>query len=188
MENIEQRTCDDLNNDSFSVCSEYDLPYLLPSLNASFEQEKETLSINAYALNEHIMNILKNSSRLRSILYCNYYYNNVNTHVLNIKECSICFTRIKKYGLLSNCDDVFCYDCIKQWRREAVKRNKRDLYRRCPICQKESFSVIFSKEYLTPTPNDGSPTRSQPIGTITRWVETLAQPRHHGNLSPWLHF
>ena len=152
MESIEQRTCDDINiniNDSFSVCSDYDLPHLLPSLNASFEQEKETLSINAYALNEHIMNILKNSSRLRSILYCNYYNNNVNTNIINIKECSICFTRIKKYGLLSNCDDVFCYDCIKQWRREAVKRNKRDLYRRCPICQKESFSVIFSKEYLT---------------------------------------
>jgi E3 ubiquitin-protein ligase makorin len=67
----------------------------------------------------------------------------------NTYECSICFRRIQNYGLLSNCDDVFCYDCIKQWRTEAISKNKREMFRRCPICNCESPMLIKSKNYVS---------------------------------------
>ena len=45
--------------------------------------------------------------------------------------------------------DVFCYDCIKQWRTEAISKNKREMFRRCPICNYESPMLIKSKNYVS---------------------------------------
>ena len=86
---------------------------------------------------------MKKSLRIASILE-----NNKKEYMENIKECSICFRIIINYGLLSNCDDIFCYECIKQWRNEAKAKNKRDMFRRCPICNRESPLLVKSKFYL----------------------------------------
>jgi hypothetical protein len=102
-----------------------------------------TNKIKLYSIQENNLFNIKRSYRLQSILQNNYIgFQN------NILECSICYRKIQNYGLLSNCDDVFCYDCIKQWRTEAISKNKREMFRRCPICNFESPMLIKSKNYV----------------------------------------
>ena len=113
------------------------------------ESNKENIDnnenkIKLYSIQENNLFNIKRSFRLQSILQNNYMgYKN------NILECSICYRKIQNYGLSSNCDDVFCYDCIKQWRTEAISKNKREMFRRCPICNYESPMLIKSKNYLS---------------------------------------
>ena len=100
--------------------------------------------IKLYSIQENNLFNIKRSFRLQSILQNNYIGFQNNT-----LECSICYRKIQNYGLLSNCDDVFCYDCIKQWRTEAISKNKREMFRRCPICNFESPMLIKSKNYVS---------------------------------------
>ena len=100
--------------------------------------------IKLYFIQENNLMNIKRSHRLQSILQ-----NNVTEYQNNTNECSICYRRIQNYGLLSNCDDAFCYDCIKQWRTEAISKNKREMFRRCPICNCESPMLIKSKNYVS---------------------------------------
>ncbi len=100
--------------------------------------------IKVYNVQEGDLQNIKRSFRLQSILQ----YGTSNSFN-NVIECSICFRRIQNYGLLSNCNDVFCYDCIKQWRSEAISKNKREMFRRCPICNCESPMLIKSKNYVS---------------------------------------
>lgn len=102
-----------------------------------------TNKIKLYSIQENNLFNIKRSFRLQSILQNNYIGFQNNT-----LECSICYRKIQNYGLLSNCDDVFCYDCIKQWRTEAISKNKREMFRRCPICNFESPMLIKSKNYV----------------------------------------
>ena len=102
-----------------------------------------TNKIKLYSIQENNLFNIKRSFRLQSILQNNYIGFQTNT-----LECSICYRKIQNYGLLSNCDDVFCYDCIKQWRTEAISKNKREMFRRCPICNFESPMLIKSKNYV----------------------------------------
>ena len=89
------------------------------------------------------MNIFFQSLKLQSLINGNFYsYKNI------YNECSLCFKKIKTYGLLSNCNDVFCYECIKEWRKNAISKNKRELFRKCPICGIESFFLVKSKEFI----------------------------------------
>ncbi|OUM65352.1 hypothetical protein PIROE2DRAFT_7651 [Piromyces sp. E2] len=63
----------------------------------------------------------------------------------DILVCSICSSCPKQFGLLTECDHVFCLDCIKIWRRtDSVSR---ELTRKCPICQKVSLHFIPSDIY-----------------------------------------
>ena len=103
-----------------------------------------TNKIKLYSIQENNLFNIKRSFRLQSILQNNYIGFQNNT-----LECSICYRKIQNYGLLSNCDDVFCYDCIKQWRKEAISKNKREMFRRCPICNFESPMLIKSKNYVS---------------------------------------
>ena len=107
---------------------------------SSFEDGK----IKIFNIKDSNLSIMKKSLKLRSILS-----DNQADYMSNIKECSICFRIIINYGLLSNCDDIFCYECIKQWRNEAKSKSKREMFRRCPICNCESPLLIKSKVYLT---------------------------------------
>ena len=109
-----------------------------------FEEEKEDEgNIKVFNIKDNNLSIMKKSYRLKNILQDDEInYKN------NTKECSICFRIIINYGLLSNCDDIFCYECIKQWRNEAKKKSKRERFRRCPLCNKESPLLIKSKFYL----------------------------------------
>jgi len=113
--------------------------------NNQIEEEKfDEGGIKIFNIKDNNLSIMKKSFRLKNILQDDFInYRN------NIKECSICFRIIINYGLLSNCDDIFCYECIRQWRNEAKQKSKRERFRRCPLCNKESPLLIKSKFYLT---------------------------------------
>ena len=100
------------------------------------------IPINLY-FNDNNMKIFFESSKLQSLIMGNFYY-----YKFNLKECSLCFQKIKKYGLLSNCNDIFCYNCIQEWRKEAILKNKRELFRKCPICGIESYFLIKSNKFI----------------------------------------
>ena len=107
------------------------------------EEKSDEGNIKIFNIKDTNLSIMIKSYRLKNILQDDEInYKN------NIKECSICFRIIINYGLLSNCDDIFCYECIKQWRNEAKKKSKRERFRRCPLCNKESPLLIKSKFYL----------------------------------------
>ena len=107
------------------------------------EEKSDEGNIKIFNIKDTNLSIMKKSYRLKNILQDDEInYKN------NIKECSICFRIIINYGLLSNCDDIFCYECIKQWRNEAKKKSKRERFRRCPLCNKESPLLVKSKFYL----------------------------------------
>ena len=112
--------------------------------NQNYNNDNNNLGIKLYCVQENNLLNIKRSLRLQSILQ-----NNMAGYQSNTYECSICFRRIQNYGLLSNCDDVFCYDCIKQWRTEAISKNKREIFRRCPICNCESPMLLKSKNYVS---------------------------------------
>jgi len=109
------------------------------------EEEKfDEGKIKIFNIKDSNLSIMKKSFRLNNILQ-----DDLVNYRNNIKECSICFRNIINYGLLSNCDDIFCYECIRQWRNEAKQKSKRERFRRCPLCNKESPLLIKSKTYLT---------------------------------------
>ena len=107
------------------------------------EEKYDEGNIKIFNIKDSNLSIMKKSFRLKNILQ-----DDEINYKSNIKECSICFRIIINYGLLSNCDDIFCYECIKQWRNEAKKKSKRERFRRCPLCNKESPLLIKSKFYL----------------------------------------
>lgn len=105
--------------------------------------EENLNGIQIFKIKEKGLYNVKKSLRMQSI-----YENNELRYKNNTFECSICFRKIINYGLMSNCDDVFCYECIKLWRDEAKEKNKREMFRRCPICNKDSPFVLKSKIFL----------------------------------------
>ncbi|CAG9319851.1 unnamed protein product [Blepharisma stoltei] len=61
-------------------------------------------------------------------------------------ECSICKVKVKasfrQFGMLSDCNDVFCLPCIRQWRgRGNVNASTA---KTCPVCHKKSKALIAS--------------------------------------------
>lgn len=78
--------------------------------------------------------------------------------------CGICFDNIptsgKRYGLLTACDHVFCYDCARAWRQRGgqtreiagplgiVRVQPSELRRSCPTCRRESAVVLPSRDFL----------------------------------------
>lgn len=46
------------------------------------------------------------------------------------KECSVCLEKVwerdgdKRFGILENCDHVFCLDCIRKWRAASSYDNR----------------------------------------------------------------
>ncbi|XP_050528458.1 uncharacterized protein LOC126898463 isoform X2 [Daktulosphaira vitifoliae] len=55
------------------------------------------------------------------------------------RECSICFNEFKGLVLITNCQHVYCYGCLKNWR----KRNSS-----CPKCREEIYKQIY--QYTKP--------------------------------------
>ena len=108
------------------------------------EEKLDEGKIKIFNIKDSNLSIMKKSYRLNNILQ-----DDLVNYRNNIKECSICFRNIINYGLLSNCDDIFCYECIRQWRNEAKQKSKRERFRRCPLCNKESPLLVKSKTYLT---------------------------------------
>ena len=108
------------------------------------EEKLDEGRIKVFNIKDCNLSIMKKSFRLNNILQ-----DDLINYRNNIRECSICFRIIINYGLLSNCDDIFCYECIRQWRNEAKQKSKRERFRRCPLCNKESPLLVKSKFYLT---------------------------------------
>ena len=50
----------------------------------------------------------------------------------------------KQFGVIDQCDHVFCLKCIRSWRATYDKRTTKHHYRTCPICRKTSYLVIPS--------------------------------------------
>lgn len=61
-------------------------------------------------------------------------------------ECMLCKVKIKaslrKFGLLSGCNDIFCFPCIRQWRSRG--NVSLELSKSCPICFKTSQILVPS--------------------------------------------
>jgi hypothetical protein len=74
---------------------------------------------------------------------------NYHPLVLIEAECMICNVKIKanlrKFGVLSNCCDVFCFPCIRQWRSRG--NVSVDLSNSCPVCHKNSRVLVSSSIY-----------------------------------------
>lgn len=69
-------------------------------------------------------------------------------------RCGICLESVPKtghqYGLLLNCDHVYCLPCIRNWRRRAEREaNTVEAARSCPLCRNHSHYVIPS--WIFPT-------------------------------------
>lgn len=66
-------------------------------------------------------------------------------------KCVICYTDVlqtkKRFGLLSNCDHIFCLNCIKKCRSESTISIQNRL--QCPYCRIKSRYVLPSNFYLT---------------------------------------
>eukprot|EP00569_Conticribra_weissflogii_P005533 CAMPEP_0171344662 /NCGR_PEP_ID=MMETSP0878-20121228/19864_1 /TAXON_ID=67004 /ORGANISM="Thalassiosira weissflogii, Strain CCMP1336" /LENGTH=259 /DNA_ID=CAMNT_0011847897 /DNA_START=224 /DNA_END=1003 /DNA_ORIENTATION=+ len=65
--------------------------------------------------------------------------------------CGICLENVyavrRKFGLLSCCNHVFCFDCLMEWRKEGSEdvRSRRV----CPTCRKSSDYVVPSPVYAS---------------------------------------
>lgn len=79
------------------------------------------------------------------------------------EPCAICLEVPVTYGLLLNCDHVFCLGCIRSWRSSSnnsgndehgfLPPDQSDLARvtkACPLCRKQSDFVIPSSVFPTP--------------------------------------
>ncbi|KAH0611909.1 uncharacterized protein H6S33_009961 [Morchella sextelata] len=71
--------------------------------------------------------------------------------------CAICFEVPSTYGLLTNCDHVFCLSCIRSWRSSGSSNNNApspfppgapdDLHKTsktCPLCRVRSKFIVPS--------------------------------------------
>ncbi|TPX39063.1 hypothetical protein SeMB42_g06489 [Synchytrium endobioticum] len=59
--------------------------------------------------------------------------------------CAVCFEKPTVYGLLPECDHIFCIDCVRQWRDRSNKTEalaNSNVIRECPVCRIESSYVI----------------------------------------------
>lgn len=65
--------------------------------------------------------------------------------------CGICLDEIEssmfilKFGLFSACEHVFCFACLKKWKKVKLGRVQ------CPECRLASELVVPSKRFLTGT-------------------------------------
>eukprot|EP01127_Copromyxa_protea_P008928 TRINITY_DN2061_c0_g1_i3.p1 TRINITY_DN2061_c0_g1~~TRINITY_DN2061_c0_g1_i3.p1 ORF type:complete len:252 (-),score=18.02 TRINITY_DN2061_c0_g1_i3:265-1020(-) len=67
---------------------------------------------------------------------------------VNGNECSICYTSLeesgKQFGLLSDCDHVFCLECIRKWKTAQQQSTST-----CPVCRAAITFIIPSTIYAT---------------------------------------
>ncbi|KAI0985386.1 hypothetical protein GJ496_009619 [Pomphorhynchus laevis] len=71
--------------------------------------------------------------------------------------CSICLDEIncengQMYGLLENCEHMFCFTCLERWRHG--KDFEPEFLRKCPVCKKASWYHIPCREILSGTERD----------------------------------
>lgn len=68
------------------------------------------------------------------------------------KSCGICFevimekSREQRFGILPNCNHIFCLECIRKWRQE--KQFETKIIRACPECRTTSDFVCPSAYWV----------------------------------------
>ncbi|OJD18966.1 hypothetical protein AJ78_01078 [Emergomyces pasteurianus Ep9510] len=104
------------------------------------------------------------------------------------EQCGICMETPTIFGLLVNCDHVFCLDCIRSWRssvgtsaedmlNSADSRVSRKTTKTCPLCRIKSEYVVPSSVFPTPP----HPTT---FATDTTLGETVNTDDPAGNAEP----
>jgi len=83
------------------------------------------------------------------------------------EQCAICLETPDLFGLLVNCDHVFCLDCIRDWRASAKPKNNIDssdnssclktASKTCPVCRTYSDFVVPSVVFPPALPTVESP-------------------------------
>lgn len=69
--------------------------------------------------------------------------------------CSICYETPKLFGLLVQCDHIFCRDCIKEWRQTSNVSSPfqdNDTTKTCPVCRKNSPYFVPSYNFTKSGP------------------------------------
>ncbi|KAG0653103.1 RING-type E3 ubiquitin transferase makorin-1 [Hyphodiscus hymeniophilus] len=66
--------------------------------------------------------------------------------------CTICFENPHTFGLLLNCDHVFCLECLRIWRAstnlpQPLNDELRDATKTCPLCRAHSDFIIPSSQF-----------------------------------------
>ena len=79
-------------------------------------------------------------------------------------QCSICFEEAEKYGLLAECNHIYCLQCVKEWRSQTdIGKMKRT----CPICRIESlFYIVVGKDDIVKLIQDSQTSSS--LGSSTK--------------------
>ncbi|MES1908393.1 MAG: hypothetical protein MHM6MM_001340 [Cercozoa sp. M6MM] len=67
-----------------------------------------------------------------------------------IHECGICLDDVTtRYGLLLNCDHIFCLACIRRWRSKRARSAAEEVHLGCPLCREPSHFVVPSTRFVT---------------------------------------
>lgn len=61
--------------------------------------------------------------------------------------CGICYEIPQLYGLLTECEHVFCMNCMLEWRKSFDTLDQIEQKRKCPICRTYSRFVIASDTF-----------------------------------------
>jgi E3 ubiquitin-protein ligase makorin len=90
------------------------------------------------------------------------------------EQCAICLDTPKVFGLLVNCDHVFCLECIRGWRASAKRTSSSDRIdsrgnsnrlktasKTCPVCRTYSDFVVPSIVFLPSLPTIETPPESR---------------------------
>lgn len=71
------------------------------------------------------------------------------------KTCGICFEIViekssgdKRFGILQNCNHVFCLECIRTWRQNKEKQFNSQIARSCPECRITSDFICPSTYWV----------------------------------------
>lgn len=63
--------------------------------------------------------------------------------------CGICLEDVvgRSFGLLTNCNHSFCYDCLVSWRKQSNSADE-SATKSCPECRKPSEMVVPSRRFV----------------------------------------
>ncbi|RPB04004.1 hypothetical protein L873DRAFT_1825910 [Choiromyces venosus 120613-1] len=116
----------------------------------------------------------------------------------NTDTCAICYEIPATYGLLTNCDHVFCLSCIRAWRSTAAPDAVPDseggvlskTSKTCPLCRVRSKFIIPSSVFPRPVeepPDEGeklNPAKDAIIAAYLAKLKTIPCRHFTNSLGP----
>ncbi|CAG8621386.1 3984_t:CDS:2 [Funneliformis caledonium] len=73
-----------------------------------------------------------------------------DTNIEKEYTCAICYETPKMFGLLVQCDHIFCRNCIQEWRKTSNVSSPFqdvDTTKTCPVCRKNSPYIVPSPRF-----------------------------------------